>query len=108
MDVMRNPPKHLESFRFDEKAEIENLNANNGLDFYSDIMRTTFKMQDCHHSFIPPFLLNFVYLLPFLIDSEISNSGLNRKFKFISDNSLSNVAFSFNCLLPFVLLKFFI
>jgi hypothetical protein len=105
VDIMRDPPSAFSSFKFDEKLEIENLNVDNGLDFYSEIVRITNKMQDCHHIFVPPFLQYFVYFLPFEIDSEPESSGLGRRFKFTNYNnnaSFSDIVVRNNCLTLFI------
>jgi hypothetical protein len=99
VDIMRDPPEHIQSFKFDEKLEIENVNTANGLDFYSEILRAAIKMQDAHYTFATPFLTYFAYMLPYCIDSIPSDSGMNRRFKFVSSQADFNSLFYGGCLL---------
>jgi hypothetical protein len=84
VDALRNPPDPYSSYRFDEVEELNAIDVTNGLDFYQEVVRVISKMQDIHHTFVPPFLSAFYFGIPYGIDSVPDSTGFDRRFKFIS------------------------
>jgi hypothetical protein len=75
---------------FDLIADLESISLENtnGFDFYQKIVKTVGKMKDRHQLFIPPFLSDYFFVLPFSIIPY--TSWPETKYRFTGFSSFTN------------------